>query len=150
MRNGRLARGGFIALTLICAALLFELGEHRVARSSELPAAGGQDVMNLDRRISTLEQRLFLMESNISRLQQQAFSQRSAPATGQSDIELNLVRTQLELLTARMRELECGLAHVDERTLSASAKAARDRAGTQPKEPCRADPETPIQISPRR
>ncbi|HMG32407.1 MAG TPA: hypothetical protein VKM94_00610 [Blastocatellia bacterium] len=149
MKIGLLSRMSWTAIALICVMFLLAQGEKSIVRSNEAIEPGAQDVMNLDRRISVLEQRLFTIESSVNRLQQQAFSQRSTPAPGQNDVEMNLLRTQIELLMGRLREVECGLVHLDERTLPGTAKAARDRAGAQGREPCRLNPETPILLSPR-
>jgi hypothetical protein len=51
----------------------------------------------------------------------------------------------LEAVKGRLRELECGLVHLDERTLPASAKARQ----TEPRDPCRLNPETPVRLSTR-
>jgi len=106
-----------------------------------------QDTAYLDRRISALEQRLIMIESNVSRLNQQATSQQLSPAQPVRDPELALIRSEVELLMGRAREVECGLVHLDERTLSAQAKEARKSAGAQSKDPCRLNPETPVQLS---
>ena len=109
-----------------------------------------QDVMNLDRRISSLEQRLYSIESNVSRLQQEAIGTRSSIQSQPGrDPEVDRLRSEVELLNARVRELECGVAHLDERTLSAAAKEARSRAGAQSKDPCRLNPETQVRLSSR-
>jgi uncharacterized coiled-coil protein SlyX len=123
---------------------------YRGKTSSEPVAVGAQDVGVLDRRLSMLEQRLYLIESSISRLQQQSIgSGRPGPSQPMRDPELDRLRGEVELLNARVRELECGVAHLDERTMSATAKAARNRAGAQSKDPCRLDPETPVRLSSR-
>ena len=125
-------------------------GGYAVKSSSEPAGAGAQDAIMLDRRISALEQRFYMLESSISRLQQQAIgSSHSAPLPTRRDPEIDQLRGQVELLNARVRELECGLLRMDERTLSATAKEARRRAGAQPKEPCRLDPDAPVRLSAR-
>lgn len=129
-----------------CAVVATGVEAYR-GKTSSGPA---QDVMNLDRRISSLEQRLYSIESNISRLQQEAIGTRSSiqSQTGR-DPEVDRLRSEVELLNARVRELECGVAHLDERTLSAASKEARSRAGAQSKDPCRLNPETPVRLSSR-
>jgi hypothetical protein len=108
-----------------------------------------QDAVYLDRRISMLETRLNTIESSVRTLEQQAMMSRSTAGQPARDPEITLLRSELEILMARMRELDCGLAHIDERTLSASAKEAKRRT-QQAQDPCRLNPETPIQLSPRR
>lgn len=146
----RILRIGLCIMAL-CAIVTAAVEAYRARPSSETSvSAASQDVMGLDRRISVLEQRLYSIESSLNRLQQQAIvSSRSAPAQVGRDPEIDRLRGELELMNARVRELECGLAHVDERTLSASAKEARRRAGAQSKDPCRLDSETPVRLSSR-
>jgi hypothetical protein len=119
-------------------------------RTSSASESGAQDVMGLDRRISALEQRFYSIESSLSRLQQQALtSGRGSSSPALRDPDIDRLRGEVDLLNARVRELECGLAHLDERTLSAAAKEARRRAGAQSKDPCRLDAETPVRLSSR-
>src|SRR5262249_51568492 len=107
-----------------------------------------QDTFNLERRISAVEQRLYGIESNISRLEQQLYtSQRSTPSPVspqlQRDPEVTLLRNELELLKGRVRELECGVVHLDERTLPASKRHAAS------KDVCRQNFDAPVQLSMR-
>lgn len=109
-----------------------------------------QDIRNLENRINLLEQRFYSMESNINRLQQQvSLSGRTTAAQPSNDPHVDLLRSELESLKARIREVECGLAHLDERTLSATAKTRR-RTGEQTKDPCRQNPEESVQLTLRR
>lgn len=108
-----------------------------------------QDSAFLDRRISLLEQRLNMLDSTVSRLQQQSMSN-AAPAQPARDPETTLLRGEVELLKGRLREIECGLARLDERTLSAAAREAQKRTSAQPQNPCRLFPDAPIQLSPHR
>ena len=119
-------------------------------RSAEGAAAGAQDPIQLDRRISMLEQRLYSIESRISSVEQQVIvAQRSTPSQAGRDPLVDLLRSEVEALKIRIREIECGLVHVDERTLPAAEKDARKRAGARPSDPCRLDPETPVKLSTR-
>lgn len=129
------------------------VGAHRERYSPEPVVAGAQDTAYLEQRIRSVEQRLYSIQSSISRLEQQVnISQRPAPSPAPTQSarspEVDLLRSEVEILQARVRELECGLAHIDERTLSAAAKVGRRRAG-EPADPCRLNPETPIR-NPRR
>ncbi|HKP87034.1 MAG TPA: hypothetical protein VJZ26_13105 [Blastocatellia bacterium] len=138
-----------ISMLAFCAIVATAVEAYRARPASE-PAAGAQDVIGLDRRINSLEQRLYSIESSISRLQQQSItSGRSTQSPSARDPELDRLRAEVELLNARVKELECGVARLDERTLSASAKEARRRAGAQSKDPCRLEPETPVRLSSR-
>jgi len=119
----------------------------KASLEAEPPAA--QDAMQLDRRISTLEQRLYSIESNINQLLQQARMSRSSPVTpSSSNAEVERLRSEIQLLQERVREVECAAAKLDERTLSPAARDAR-RAGRQGDDPCRLRPETPVQLSGR-
>ena len=115
-----------------------------VKAASEPP----QDTLILERRLSTLEQRLYGIESNISRLEQQLYTaQRSTPSPvspqASRDPEVSLLRSEVELLKGRVRELECGVVHLDERTLPASKRRAA------PKDVCRQNLDAPVQLSMR-
>ena len=103
-----------------------------------------QDVMSLDRRLSSLEQRFYMVESNISRLQTYLSTQRppvSQPSTNDRDILL--MREEIQRLSLRVNELECGLAKLDERTTPASRRNTTDK----PTDPCRMNVTTPIHLS---
>ena len=103
-----------------------------------------QDPASLDRRLSMLEQRFYSMESSISRLQTYVATQRpqvSQPST--SDRELSLMREELQRLTLRMAEIDCGLIKLDERT----TPAARRNPTAKSNDPCRLNPDTPVRLS---
>jgi len=105
-----------------------------------------QDVSSLDRRLSLLEQRFYSMESSISRLQQSVAAQRppvSQPGT--SDRDISLIREEIQRLTLRINELECGLSKVDERTTPANR---RNTTG-KPTDPCRLNAVEPVRLSAR-
>jgi hypothetical protein len=130
-----------------CGVIGIQVSGYRPPSASAIEP---QDTGYLDRRISMLETRLSSIESTVRTLQQQAMSQRPAPSQPARDPETALLRSELEIMNARVREVECGLAHLDERTLSANAKEARKRMSAQPNDPCRLNPDTPIQLSLRR
>ena len=103
-----------------------------------------QDVSSLDRRISLLEQRFYSIESSISRLQQYVTSQRppvSQPST--DDREIILLREEVQRLTLRLSEAECGLAKLDERTTTRKSSTPKST------DPCRQNPDTPLRLSTR-
>lgn len=113
--------------------------------------ASTQDAVYLDRRISMLETRLSSIESSMRSLQQQAMvSERSTATQPARDPEVTLLRSEVEILNSRLRELECALARLDERTLSPAARETRRRTAGQSNDPCRVNPDMPIQLSPRR
>jgi hypothetical protein len=113
---------------------------------SATAAVESQDPSSLDRRISLLEQRFYTIESNISRLQQYMATQRpSISQPGVSDREVSLMRDEIQRLTLRMNEVECGLSKLDERT----TPAARRNPTAKTNDPCRLNPETPVRHSTR-
>ena len=107
-------------------------------------AAGVQDPASLDRRISLLEQRFYSIESSISRLQQYVTAQRSTvspPST--SDRDVILLREEIQRLSVRVAEIECGLAKLDERTTTRRSTTGKSN------DPCRLNADTPIRLSAR-
>ena len=107
-------------------------------------AAEPQDVSSLDRRISLLEQRFYQVESSISRLQQYVTSQRpqvTQPST--SDRDVILIRDEVQRLSLRLSEVECGLLKLDERT------ASRRNNTRKSDDPCRESVDTPLRLSAR-
>ena len=144
MTNKRIQKWQWLGLILLGLTIGMIAKGYLVKAASE-PA---QDTLILERRLSTLEQRLFGIESNISRLEQQIYTaQRSTPAPvspqAMHDPEVTLLRSEVELLKGRVRELECGVVHLDERTLPAS------RRHTAPKDVCRQNLDAPVQLSMR-
>lgn len=133
---------------VLCGVIGMQVGGYR--QPSSASGIEPQDASYLDRRISLLENRLGSIESSVRMLGQQATSQRSVPSQPTRDPEIALLRSEIEILNARLRELECGLVHIDERTLSANAKEARKRMNASANDPCRLNPETPVQLSTRR
>ena len=99
----------------------------------------------LDTRLIQLEQRLYSIESNINRLQQSIYSQRSTAPTSTLDQEILLIREQLQNLTLRVTETECGLLKLDERTAT-----SRTGSGTpRPTDPCRVNPTAQLRLPTR-
>ena len=134
-------------LAVTCLIALAALVAPAGRTPSTNAAAPAQDVMSLDRRLSTLEQRLFILESHISQLQQQVQYAQRQPATSTAgrDPEVDRLGLELNLVQGRLGEIECGVLKLDERTLPAAARAARPK----PTDPCRSQPNTPVQLSSR-
>jgi len=121
-------------------------GHHNVSSASlDEP----QDTVYLDRRISMLETRLSSIESSLRMLQQQT-SAPSYQTPSTRDPETQLLQSEVAVLSGRVRELECGLVHLDERTLTPAARQARKQASAQSTDPCRLNPEAPVQLSTHR
>ncbi|MEN3326666.1 MAG: hypothetical protein V7638_1473 [Acidobacteriota bacterium] len=104
-----------------------------------------QDPGSLDRRLSMLEQRFYSIESSISRLQQYVATRPSIPqpSTSTNDRELLLMREELQRLTLRVTEIECGLIKLDERT----TPAARRNPTARSNDPCRLNPDQAVRLS---
>ena len=142
----RIATKVFLVL-VFCGVIGMQLSGWKPSAASDIEP---QDASYLDRRIGQLESRLGLIESSLRTLEQQAISQRSSSSIQPArDPDTALVRSEVAILSARLREVECGLLHLDERTLSASAKEARKRMSSQ-NDPCRLNPETALELSTRR
>ena len=103
-----------------------------------------QDAIRLEQRINQLDQRLYGIENQLRTLDQQS---RISGSTRSSINPEDIARLRLELnaLQQRLGEHECGLAKLDERTLSATVRASRRRSGAN--DPCRQNIDTPIQLS---
>ena len=103
-----------------------------------------QDVGSLDRRISLLEQKFYQVESSINRLQTYMASQRpqvSPPST--SDRDVILLNEEVQRLSLRLTEVECGLLKLDERTTSRKTTTQKSN------DLCRANADTPLRLSAR-
>ena len=100
--------------------------------------------MSLDRRISALEQRFYTFESRINRLEQFASSRLSVPQGSNRDPEVTLLSSEVQSLKLKLATIECGLAKLDERTLTAAARKSSARVV----DPCRENPDQPLE--PRR
>lgn len=96
-----------------------------------------QELRTLESRVQMLEQRLYSIESSINRLQ--TAPQRSSST---SDAEVNLMRNEIQNLTARVSDVECGLLKLDQRTTA-------PRAATKLTDPCRLNAAQPVQLQSR-
>ena len=137
-----------LLVLVFCAVIGTAVGGYRNPFSAS--AVEAQDAVYLDRRISMLETRLSSIESSLRMLQQQTSTSQPSYPTPPRDPETQLLQSEVAILTGRVRVVECGLVHLDERTLSASAKESRRQASGQPKDPCRQNSETPVQLSTHR
>ena len=140
-----LSKQSNLVLVIVLCAVIGVMAS--ISRGTTATAATEtQDVSSLDRRISLLEQRFYTVESNISRLQTYIAAQRpqvSQPTT--SDRDVLLMREEIQRLTLRVTELECGLSKLDERTIPASRRNTADK----PSDPCRLNLDTPVRLSAR-
>lgn len=119
-----------------------------MAARTEAGPTPQQDVIRLDARVSQLEQRLYTIENSLRNLEQQS---RMAGVSGRGGVtqdDILLVRTEIQNLQVRLMEDECGLAKVDERTLSPAAREARKK-GALGNDPCRMNFELPVRLRDR-
>jgi len=139
-------QSNLVLVVVLCAVLGVMVNSSRGSSSRASEESTVQDVSSLDRRLSLLEQRFYSIESSISRLQQYVAAQRppvSQPST--SDREISLIREEIQRLSLRMAEVECGLMKLDERTTPAS----RRNANGNPSDPCRLKADTAVRLSTR-
>jgi hypothetical protein len=104
-----------------------------------------QEVIRLETRLNQLEQRLYGIETSIRTLEQQS---RLAPASrggGVSVQDLALLQSQIQTLQVRLVDDECGLARLDERTLSPAMRNARRQSAGRT-DPCRTNVESPLRL----
>lgn len=135
-------QSNFALIVVLCAVIGVMASISRGSSATAPPE--NQDVMSLDRRLSLLEQRFYTIESNISRLQQYMAAQRppvTQPST--SDRDILLIRDEIQRLSLRVNELECGLSKLDERTTPASRRNATGKST----DPCRMNVDAPVRLS---
>lgn len=135
-----ISRQSNLVLVLVLCIVIGTVANVSWGKSS----AETQDPSSLDRRISLLEQRFYQVESSINRLQTYIASQRSQPSQpSTSDRDVILIRDEVQRLSLRLAEVECGLLKLDERT-------AIQRPNTQKSnDPCRTNVEAPLRLSAR-
>ena len=111
--------------------------------------AGGpvapQDAVRLENRINQLEQRLYTMENSIRNLDQQTRAG-SLNSRNVSAEDVALLRAEVQRLSLRLIQDECGLAKLDERTLSRQVRDARRGSGSIGNDPCRQQVDTPLRL----
>ena len=118
------------------------------AARSEVAPTQQQEVIRLENRIGQLEQRLFSIETSLRTLEQQTrITGAASRTTGQED--LALLRSEVQVLQQRLADDECGLAKLDERTLSPATRDARRKSGAV-SDSCRANVDTPLRLPVRR
>ena len=140
-----------VALVIVLCAVIVVTASAYAARSSFAweSMTAVQDVRSLDRRISSLEQQLYSIQTSINRLEQSSLSQRTPSSQpGARDPELNLLRAEIQTLQLRVSEIECGLVKLDERTTTPAVREAR-REAAKSADPCRLNPATPLRLPTR-
>lgn len=151
MTNKIMARWRWVFMIVIGIGIGLAAKGYRANSANTSEPLPAQDIIGLSQRVSSLEQRLVMIESSVRRLEQQQMAlPRPQPSIQPTrDPEVERLRSQVETLTIRIRELECGIVHLDERTLSASMKEARRRAGGETQDPCRLNADAPVKLSMR-
>ena len=133
---------------LVCVVGLVVVSIFRIssAARTEFGPTPQQDIIRLENRITQLEQRLFTIDTNVRNLEQQSRLS-GAAARGVNPEDVARLSLEVQALRQRLAEHECGLAKLDERTLSAAARATRRKSGGN--DPCRLNFDTPLQLSDR-
>ncbi|MFN6962922.1 MAG: hypothetical protein ACK4S4_04060 [Pyrinomonadaceae bacterium] len=146
-----------IAAAVVAAAAFLFGGMSEFSGGQLTTAVSAQNDTYLQRRIDQIEQRFYMLESRLNSVEQQSrFPGTTIGSGSRVDSELSTMRTQLDLLRLqlddlrlRVGEIECGLAKIDERTLTPAAREQRRRAAADSTEPCRANPNAPVKFSAR-
>jgi predicted nucleic acid-binding Zn-ribbon protein len=104
----------------------------------------------LNQRINQIEQRFYTIETRINRIEQDSkLSTITKGITGNNDAEIRALNSQVDALQLRLAEAECGLARLDERTLTTAARQARRKARGVETDRCRLNADVPLQLSAR-
>jgi hypothetical protein len=132
-----IGRGGNMQVSkLIAVTVIMTIPIVIVATANANNPVQTQELRSLESRVQLLEQRLYSIESSLNRIQ--TSPQRSSST---SDPEISLVRNEIQILTARVSDAECGLLKLDQRTSPARATKSND--------PCRLNPTQPVQLQSR-
>ncbi|HSE19488.1 MAG TPA: hypothetical protein VLB46_20665 [Pyrinomonadaceae bacterium] len=132
-------QSNLVLIIVLCAVIAVMANSSRGSSATAV-----QDPSSLDRRISLLEQRFYSIESSISRLQQYVAAQRPAVSQpGTSDRDVIMLRDEIQRLSVRVAEIECGLAKLDERTTTRRSTTGKSN------DPCRLNADTPVRLSAR-
>ena len=107
-------------------------------------SATPQSDIRLEQRINQLETRLYSMEASIRTLEQQS-RLASSSQRGSSVEDVARLTAAIQTLQLRLQEDECALARLDERTLSPTRRKSTGRT-----DPCRVNPDAPLQLPDRR
>ena len=129
-------------LVLVC---VMGFGLLVVFRSSAAAPEPQQEVIRLETRLNQLEQRLYGIETSIRTLEQQSRIGATSRGAGVSAQELALLQSQIQTLQVRLADDECGLARLDERTLSVAMRNARRQSAGRT-DPCRTNVESPLRL----
>jgi len=135
----------FLAGGILASAFLINTLSDQFATS-----VSAQTDRVLESRLNVMEQRFYGIESRLNRVEQLASRPSvAAPTSTDRSAEIQFLRSQIDSLRTRIGELECAVLKLDERTLTAAARARRQSAGASLADKCRLDSSTPVQLSAR-
>lgn len=136
-----LVLGCVIALAVL---VVFRSSDATPAIAAASAVEPQQDVIRLETRINQLEQRLYGIETSLRTLEQQS-RLGATRGGGVSAQDVALLQSQIQALQLRLADDECGLARLDERTLSPAMRNARRQAAGRV-DPCRTNVESPLRL----
>lgn len=120
------------------------------------PTVNAQSSSMLDQRLNQIEQRFYYLETRLNNLESNSRYSSTLPGAsttsqvqlGQMRTELDTLRNEIDSLRSRVGEVECAVLKLDERTLTPAARQHR-RSGQTTSEPCRSNPDGPVNLSVR-
>lgn len=134
----------------VSALLIVGAGISFILTGKETATVFAQQDPFLNQRINRIEQQFSAFETRIGRIEQQSrFPDITPRIQPNRDAEINLLRSQIEVLQLRLAEVECGLVRVDERTLTAAARLSRKKPTSSETDRCRLNSNAPLQLSAR-
>lgn len=133
-----------VVAVLVGALVVVAVFRISLAAGSEVGSTPQQDIIRLEHRLTQLEQRLFTMENNLRFIEQQ-WRMGGGGARSVSPDDFARLRLEVNAFEQRLAEHECGLAKLDERTLSPAMREARRKA--MGNDLCRQNIDTPLQFS---
>jgi hypothetical protein len=139
LRWGAVLLAGIVVLVVVSIIKISSAAGNAVGPDPQ------QDVIRLESRLTQLEQRLYGLETSVRTLEQQSrLSNVSSRAVSAEDV----LRLQADIQTLQRRIIddECGLAKLDERTLSSAMRDARRSSGVVNRDPCRYNYESPLRL----
>ena len=104
MTKNIIGRWQLTALIILVAGMGLAIKDYRVRATAVSEPATAQDLINLGQRVSSLEQRIIMMESSVRRLEQQqvSMSRPSTPAQPTRDPEVDRLRSHAETVMLRI------------------------------------------------
>lgn len=139
------ARALVVGIAVFCVVVAVALIADRL-----IPETAAQTDRILESRLNVMEQRFYGLESRLNRIEQASIRPSvTVPAAQDQTAEIQFLRSQVDSLRTRVGELECAVLKLDERTLTAAARARRQGHAVGAPDRCRMDNSTPVQLSAR-